>query len=347
MNQARKRREEINFISRLSGFGGLSQAQTNNLYGFNHRQNGNPVPVNSDNYGLTFFTRPRLNLSYDNLSASRLFAPLQSQNSRSLPAAIRALLDHFSEIEGRHSSPLVDRHNPFIPMMTNNLVSMSGWPDIALDTYTSKEGVYKEAWSMVDGTSEINNTFDVTATFRNTAGDPITLLITAWVHYMAKVYNGEMVPYPDAIVQNKIDYNTRIYRLVLDKKKRFVQKIGACGASFPMASPIGSAFNFSNETPFNRETDQISVPFRCMGAMYMDPILVYEFNRTVQIFNSQMRDESREETYSKLNNSSFNYFNYRGYPRIDPDTYELEWWVPKDSYNNFIEQVGGGATENE
>ena len=31
-----------------------------------------------------------------------------------------------------------------------------------------------------------------------------------------------------------------------------------------------------------------------------------------------------------------NYFNNRGYPFINPYTYELEWWIKDSVYNNFV-----------
>lgn len=334
-------KDEVDFISRLSGFGKLTTTQTNNLFGINHRGSGAPLPTNTDQQGLTFFTRPRLNLSYDNLIANRVFSVLASQNDNrkdagTLPGAIRSMLDPQLFIEHGMRSPLFDEKSAFIPILTNNLMSMSGWPDIALDTYTSKEGIYKESFSMVDGTAQIFNTYTATATFRNVAGDPISLLFTIWVLYASLVYNGEMTPYPDSIIENEIDYQTRIYRLVLDKEKKFVQKIGACGAGFPIASPLGAAFNFSNDTAYNRDSDQISIPFQCMGANYLDPILIKEFNEVVELFNPAMKPAFRTSAHVKLFGDELKYFNHRGYPRIDPSTYELEWWVDKVEFDAYL-----------
>lgn len=337
-------KDEVDIISRLTGYGKLTSAQSNNLFGINHRGASSPVPTNTDHYGLTFFTRPRLNLSYDNLIANRVFSTLAATNdtnadSGTLPGAIRCLLDSTLGDQGIYS-PLVDNKLAFIPMLTNNLASISGWPDIAVDTYTSKQGIYKEEYSMVDGTAELFQTYELTSTFRNIAGDPISLLFTIWVLYSALVYNGEMMPYPDAIVENEIDYQTRIYRLVLDPQMKFVQKIGACGAAFPMASPLGASFNFTSDTPYMRDNDQISVPFKAIGASYLDPILISEFNQVVQEFNKDMKDSRRSRNYAKLVNNDARYFNFRGYPRINPTTYELEWWVDKEEYTAFRQALG-------
>ena len=66
-----------------------------------------------------------------------------------------------------------------------------------------------------------------------------------------------------------------------------------------------------------------------MGAQYLDDILVFEFNKTVVIFNVHMKDGTREQTMTKVNPAMLTIFNNRGYPRINPDNYKLEWWVDK------------------
>lgn len=335
------RKQELDFVSRLSGYGSLTSAQSNNLRGLSFVKNALPIPANQDSYGLTFFTRPRLNLSYDNLKASRLLTPLMTDADDTIASAIRCMLDPISERD--KPSKLVDPEQAFIPLLTNNLISMSGWPDFAVDTFTSQEGIYKEAFSIVDGTGFMYNTFDPTANFRNIQGDPITLLFMVWAHYSALVYNGTMVPYYEAIIENEVDYNTRIYRLVLDRDNRYVQKIAACGAGFPMASPLGAAFNFSSDQQFNKENDQIGIPFRCMGAMYLDPILIDEFNETVQMFNPSMRHEGidggRVTKVDADNIPLKNYLNHHVYPRINNSTMELEWYAKSDIYYKALNEL--------
>lgn len=338
-------KRQLDFISRTTGLGSLSSAYANMLYGINHRGAGNPVAGNTDLHGLTFFTRPDLNLTYDNAAMSRMLMPLLTDGKDTLQRYVRAILDPESNRQRGIDSPLVDPKSPFIPLLTNNLMSISGFPDFTVDTYTSPEGIYKEAWSMVDSVPRIYSTYDITANFRNIMGDPITLLFLAWCHYATMVYEGSMVPYIDNIIENRIDYQSRIYRVVLDRTKTYVQKIAATGACFPMASPLGAAFNYSFDEPINRENDQISIPFRCMGIDYQDPVLIEEFNGVVVQFNKAMADGARSSTYRKMTVAEREVYNYNGYPRIDPTTYELEWWIPinqedlgRDPEINFFSQ---------
>lgn len=329
-----------NSISREQGFGELNSAVTNAFFGINHRGLGNAVPNNNDHYGLTFFTRPRMNLSYDNITAFRPLTNLLTDNPLTVQRAVRAYLDPDSgrRATGAITTPLVDPYNAFIPLLSNTLTSLSGWPDSTVDTYTSTEGMHREAWSMVDGVSLNRRTFDITANFRNVVGDPITLLFHSWMHYAACVYGNIMTPYPDMIIENEIDYNTRIYRLVLDPSRRFVQKIAATGAAFPIANSIGNAFNMSNEKPITDENNEISIPFRCIGVDYLDPILMLEFNKTVEIFNPYMKDGVRgyNSMLVEVQAEDRNKFNYRGYPHIDLETCELTWWVFADDYKRIM-----------
>lgn len=324
--------ENIDNVFRATPGGALSTAIGDNFYGINHRQTPNAIQINKDYFGLAFFTRPRLNLSTENLRAVRQMTPLLTSNGDSIQRIIRCLLDKTLATRGINSQ-FVDNQQAFIPILTNSLLSMSGWPDVTLPTMTSQDGVYKEAFSMADGVTANYSTYDIQASFRNMPGDPITSLFLNWIHYASNVFQGTMVPYPEFIVENEIDYMTRIYRLVLDSTKTYVKKIAACGAAFPQASPIGAAFNFSHDKPINDSNDQISIPFRCIGAMYQDDILIYEFNKTTEQFNSLLEDKSRESHYVKVPIDALAIFNNRGYPRINTKTYELEWWVSKDEYN--------------
>ena len=338
-------REELESVYMRGGIGSIESAISNSFRGINHRQQPNSIPVNKDYHGLAFFTRPRMNMTTDNLRQVRQFVPLLTTNPTSIPRAIRSLLDTDSPLHG-HTSPLTDDHQAFIPILTNQLTSMSGWPDVVAQTYTSKPGAYKEAFSIVDGVTFNYETYDIQANFRNIQGDPITALLLTWVHYASLVFQGLLVPYPDMIIENRIDYQTRIYRLILDPSKRFVQKIAACGAAFPISSPIGGAFNFETDSVINRTNEQISVSFRAVGAMYQDDILIDEFNRTVIMHNSDMADQYREREFVKLTPATALLFNNLGYPRIDPNTNELEWWVRKDDYNELMSEPSSDPDSN-
>lgn len=336
--------ESVSKVTLTSTAYSLDTVMGDNFYGINHRQEPSAIPINRDGHGLTFFTRPNFNLSAANARGSRLLQPLLSTDRNSIQRIIRSYLDPRLAREGVPCD-LVDPNMPFIPVLTNNLLGISGWPDVEVDTFTSQPGVYKEAWFMVDSLAQNLSTYDITANFRNIEGDPITYMFFVWAHYASLVYQGQLIPYPEYIIENEIDYLTRIYRLVLDRDKRFVQKIGATGIAAPLSSPIGAAMNYDASTPLNRSNDQISITFRCAGALYQDTMLVWAFNQVCADFNSDMAsknfsaklNEKKEwifthRTYKQVPIEALGVFNNRGYPRIMPENNELTWWVTPELY---------------
>lgn len=338
--------------------GSVEKSIGNNLYGFNHRQIPGMVPMNKDVYGMTFFTRPQLNMTAGNLRNVRMFYPLMTQSPISLQRFVRCSLDP-RVMEGNEGPngisgkglecPMVDNRQAFIPVLTNNLKSLSGWPDISAPTFSSKAGVYGEVYSHVDGITRNFESFDIDCSFRNTKGDPILYMFYTWVHYQSMVYEGLFIPYIDYILENELDYTGRIYRLILDETRRYVKKIYATGASFPISVPMGSFGDFSSEQPYNDQNKDITIRFRSLGAQYLDDILVKEFNDTVVIFNQEMKavqtirrvpnDVTIAGNVVKVPYGLLVYFNHRGYPWIDPNTYELEWWIPKTYYSTKITKM--------
>lgn len=333
------------FVALTQPIGSIEQALSNNMFGINHEQVKSVLSENRDTYGLTFFTRPQLNFQTTNLRNIRQFYSLLTNKEFSVHRYVRNTLDPRLALNAssRIRTPLVDNKMAFIPILTNNLKSISGWPDIIAPFFASKAGVRKEQWGIVDGTTDIFESFDIDATFRNVKNEPITLMMQSWLAYMSAVFEGMMSPYLDYIVNNRIDYNTRIYRLVLDETKRYVKKIAATGAGFPVNVPVGKMFDFNDAMKYNDQTKDINIRFKCFGAMYNDEILIKEFNETGGIFNKDIRIMLRDYSdkgkplpdataaLAVIPHSLLSKLNHRGYPVIDRTTYELKWYISKSS----------------
>lgn len=317
--------------------GDPSKAITEIMYGLNHRSLANSIPINKDYYGLVFFTKPDLRLDNANVQRFSQFIPMLTTRENTYPRAIRAMLDwrHNTHNEESYPCSLIDPKQIFIPLLSNTLVSMSGWQDIELPTYKSEPGVYGEEISFADGIADIYRCYDINVTFRNIPGDPITMMFYYWVLYAAAVFEGTLTPYANNVAENTIDYQTRIYRVVLDSTKRFVQKIACCGAAFPITAPVGSSFNYEIDTPINRN-DQIAVTFRAIGGEYYNDMIIRDFNRAVCIGNNDMFDDQRAGAgLIKIPYEYIYLFNHLGYPRINPFTFELEWWVYNETFTSM------------
>ena len=373
-------RNELDTVLRETGYGSVSSVGFQTFTGFNYHRIGQPlVHGNRDNMGFTFFTRPILNLTYDNLSAKRELATLRNAGPNTIARFVRNTLDpwgargtpaftssgsnvsfigggngndpteaiHVADVNSR-KSPMVDEYNPFIPLLSNTLVSLSGWKDVAINDYTSKAGIGNEQWVMPDGYYNIRDTFELNANFRNIEGDPITLLFQTWIQYYMGCRDLDLNPYPNFIYEREFDYNTKIYRFIMDHSRRYIQKYAATIA-YPTSVSFGQQFNVDSSKNFVETNAELPITFKCIGASYNDPILLYEFNEVVgeyceglQIqydkydYNTQSLVVKDMENWVKLQPSEKLRGTYFAIPLVNYITYELEWWVPRDKYISYI-----------
>jgi len=324
--------------------GAVDRAVTKTVYGINHRQTDPHLPPNRDSVGLLFMTRPQLNLDSNNIRAARRLYKLLSDNPLSIERFVRVTLDPRLQTNAFDREPLrcplVDPHQAFIPLVTNTAKGASGWPDLTVDTYTSPAGNYKEQYSQVDGISDIYEAWSLDITFKNTGMNILLYMFYIWNIYQSLVFEGKLLPYPDYLSYNTIDYMTRVYRITLDSYKNRVTMISSTGVSFPTTAPIGGFFDYNKDRPYNEQIKEITIRFQSLGARYMDDILLYEFNKAVQIFNPYMSDKQRGDNMVKLTGDWKTVFNNKGYPRIDYDTLELEWWVFKEDFERKKRLLG-------
>jgi len=343
-----------------SGRGDTDKTLTNTFMGFNHRIAPSHVPKNRETDGLTLFTRPDFNLNEANISQSRRMKQMGESDIRSGERAILGMLDPLCPYcqaspvsEPRlgvpfHDEVVFDNKQAFIPILTNRLTSLTGFPDNTLDVYTSSEGFKREQWSMVDSHYAANYAYTLNATFKNLDGDIITRIFTTWLEAMSALYDGTFIPRARNLTQNEICYNTRIYRILLDPTNKYVTKIGTALAAFPVNDNLGAAMNVDGESFVTDANDQINIQFQCDGAAYLDPILIEEFNEVVSIFNPDMIPEdwdadefipSGKDYLRKLTPSELITFNYYGYPHIDRTTRELSWYIDSDVYESILAEL--------
>lgn len=328
------------FFAYTQEIGSLAQAGSNALYGLNQTKIPGPAPVNRDTQGFVFFTRPMLNLNKWNLLRNRTFHSLLSNRVDSVQRYVRCTLDPSlaDYADPPVTSPLVDNKMVFIPLLSNTILKLSGWPDVVAPTFTSKQGNRKEQWSIIDGTTEVNESFDLDATFTNLADEPASLLFTTWINYGAAVFDGQLRPYAGMEARNEIDYTTRIYRIVMDKSERYIKKIACTIASFPINEPTGKFFDYDRHQQYMDANKELNIRFKCSGAVYNDDIIVKWFNRAATYANPALADViaakftmSDTHTYEAIPHELLGKFKYNGYPLINTETYELQWWIDKGS----------------
>lgn len=330
--------KHLDEILMSNGFSQFDNALSSSLYGIDILSSPSPAQMTNEHNGLVFFTRPMLNLSYYNLTVERSFTPMMTANNKSVAAYVRAILDPIGN--STYSSPLVDSYNPFIPLLSNTVQSLSGWRDPIVDTYQSPAGIKKEQWAMVDSSNKVYTNYELSATFRNVRGNFLYYLFHVWQTYMSLVYEGAIRPHSPFIVANTIDYQTRIYRLILNPTRTHVEEIVSCNAAFPLANPSGVRANYNQEQPVNREVDVMNQTFLAQGANYFDPYQMYEFNRTVGALNPVFANEkTRMTAYRRLWPKEYKLFTYRALPFINTQTSRLEWWVSNKMHASILGKV--------
>lgn len=334
--------DKLDWILKNSGASVRQQSMVDTFRGINIHTRNSGIQVNRERHGWVFFTRPRMNMSTENILGNRVLEPLLSKDAYSIPMAIRNYLDDRIHKEENVASKIVDPRNPFIPLLGNNCISHSGWRDYQNQTSSSTPGIYRETTSWVDDVPKDLEEWDLSVSFRNIDKDPITFFLYIWMYYTAAQKIGEVDPYPDMIIDNEYDYHTRIYEILVDVDGTTITRAAACGYAYPNAINSGNIFNYSGdgaENPFPTAADQITVNFHCHGTIMYDPILLMEFNWLVEEWHRNMQDDMRDTMMQRLEPNEFNYFTNVAYPHVDLENMQMGWYVDKDLYDALKDQV--------
>lgn len=316
--------------------GSVDRALGNALYGFNHTNVKPVIEKDVDVVEKVFFVRPQLNMSASNLRNDREMTNLITMAADTIQSYIRYTLDprlifSKSNNENKKTPSFMDNQNPFIPLLSNTLRTMSGFPDRTLPTFTSKSGVRGEQYTAPDGIFDFHGIVEIDCVFDKLKGDPVERLISTWTRIMGLQVEGILVPYMQEDIMRTRNFDTRIYRINLDGTGTFVTSISATGVAFPIVDNIGKQFDYERDRPRDRG-NTTNFRFRAIDVIYNDPILIKEFNDTSAQFNRNIKDmlNGREHNLFKLPRSIKNNYNNVGYPIINDETMELEWYISKD-----------------
>lgn len=331
---------DVNQISRANGRGTATATLSSVLRGKNWLGSLPGAPKNDDSNGLIFITKPDMNLSYDNIGTNRELAPLLTQDSNTLPYAVKMSLDPWGAINRDYSSPLVDRMSAFIHLLDNTLTSCDGWPDYVLNEYISQPGKRGQQLILSRGIIDKYGKVDLSVGHQNIKGDPVNLIYNAMIQYRTKIMKGTMAMYPRNVAANRADYQSRFYRFVFDVTRRFVTQFTCNSVCFPRAAPLGAVMNYNINKPINEGYDEISNSWVGVGCWHNDPLVLREFNRAVVKFNPMMADSRRSGVYTLVPHQYQKYFKFYGYPRIDTTTLEFQIWVDNGIYRTILESVG-------
>jgi hypothetical protein len=227
----------------------------------------------------------------------------------------------------------------FIPILSNNWRSISGWIDSMIETETLEGGFHGETLSIPKGTEDGKKVYDISVTFRDIIGSPILLLFLIWKRFITLSKKGRLSPYQRYNTGDRMCYTCSIYRFTMDTTGRYIKKYAKATGCFPKSFPDGTYFNADENTIFINAGNSVSVPFSVNGRIEkFDPIILLDFNLVTKKFCpniENMRKLEDEEEKMIFGHYAVPYIN------ISQDGYnELEWRVddsalPSDPRDDF------------
>lgn len=333
------------------------------------------VPPNTMNYGFTFITRPRLNLTTGNLRQSPYFASLMTKDKNSVPFMIRVALDtvlnkaeslvvpnksstkdacDFAEINelsnAAAQSSLIDVNNPFLVPLCNGLKGISGWPDFTLETETTEGDFHSGDFTYIKGSDMLNRSTELSLEFRDIQGGIIIAMVYYWILYIAHQAKGLTLAYPDDIYEQRLNYTVSIYRFITDPTRRYVLWWSKATGCIPKSVPIGALFNINQGEVSISSAANYSIPFVANHIEYNHPGILIDFNTLMERYNPQLSPTKLSSNNSSMVeipvysngqlSADIRRLNFMALPYLVPNTQgiELKWYTSQrycDSAEEF------------
>jgi hypothetical protein len=329
----------------------------NSLRGFRILGKG-PVmmPLSNNTIGLMFITRPQLNLTDDNIKRSERLISLYGVSPNSIGAYIRSMLDE--RYGNSIYCPFINNKLPWITCLTEYLKISTGFSDLQAKIDTSEPGLREQVYQRVASKIEENGQYTMTQTYNNPAPGVIPELFRIWGDYYSEVRSGDRQCYPrdKYLMGNRIDYDCRIYHLIMNKDTEYLEHIFATIQSIPSTYPAGSIANIDNTSNSLRGEgqDDFSIQFSSVGMRFNEWGLIQSFNEHQYMYNPALKPGSRESNYRELKTEEYIAYGYAAYPLLLPKINEdkslgsvnnkrtgikMTWWVEKNfdtSINNIV-----------
>jgi len=302
------------------------------IYGLSPHVENDFMDLQTDQEAIVFITRPQLNLSGRNIVNSSDLGNLLVNSKLVIEDYVRHVLDPRLARSSKHvKSKLLYDHQPFIPILTNSLKTISGWPSNTAQTFTTKAGRVKEQTMGVDGTPDTFGVEDLTLTFKNMDQNIIEKIITTWMTYQWNVKNGLAVPYPDMIIRREIDSQCRIY-IIVTSPDGTIRKFANTGVSIPVNNNSGQMFDYKKGTHMGSANKETTIRFKSSVFEYNKVAGMLDFNAVVSAFNTKMKPNEIGviEGMSLVPDNLYKSFRNRMIPRINLETAKLEWYIDED-----------------
>ena len=304
----------LDSLYRFSAMGG-AKGQNELFFTGIDRFHQNIIPSNTEYSGVTFITRPKLNLSNTSLYQDRILSPLDTMDAHSISFAIRWLLDtnlkhvYKKAVTAAADSPLLNYYSPFLTPLCMGLTGMSGWPDPVLSTHTTTGGYFNEDQTFAIGTDGLRKSYSLSLNFKDIQGGPISAIFEYWIKWMELAVTGRVRAYSEDIDAQRMPYTVSIYRFILDPSRRIITRYAKATGCFPKSVPTGGMFNVNDYTNPVEGVAKFAIPFECNNVAYNDYVSLISFNTLMRRYCPGIKDLPNLPDRPE--------FNYMGLPYIE------------------------------
>lgn len=296
------------------------------------------MPMANNTIGLSFVTRPQLNLTDDNITRSEKLVSLYGASQYSMGAYIRGMLD---ERWAAGNNPIyLNNKIPFITCLTEYLKTSTGFGDLQIKIDTSEPGIREQVYQRVSSKLEENGSLTIQQVYYNPYPSVIQGLFQYWEDYISEVVSGDrqVSPRDWYLFANRIDYDTRVYHLIMNKDSEYLEHIFATVQSIPVTYPAGSIASIDNSQNSLRGEgqDDFTVQFASVGQRQDEWGLIQAFNEHTFLYNPGLAPDLRDRYYRELKSDEYVAYNYGAYPLLLPRVTEVKGEGGKAGYRTGI-----------
>jgi len=310
-------------VFKKSGYSGTNNQIVSCLRDIDRFQT-NILAPNYETSDITLMTRPILPLGSLSIRHDSFLSALDTKITNSTDFYIRCLLDGnwASDNAGLTSKcPMYNPFSPWIPIVTNRITSISGFPDPILETKTTEGGYHQEDQTYVKGGTGLHRSVTLNLNFNDIQGGILIKLFQVWIEVMAQLRDGRMMSYLKYIDENKIPYSVSIYQFNLDPTKTYLTNWVKATTCFPVSVPLGAIMNKAENQRHVTSAGQFTIPFMCNYVAYNRLEHIAAFNKLTERYYL-MGSKERMEKIKNLEPTLGN--NYNGIPYIESDNYGLK-----------------------
>jgi hypothetical protein len=182
----------------------------------------------------------------------------------------------FSNIQA-HGLTTLGR-TPFIPIVSNLSISLSGIKDLIMDKYEYDGDQAGNKTSDAMGLNSYRESSEFSATYYESRTLSITALHYVWLLYMDAIGKGTMSMTEDHMRDRIYDYMASLYWFVTGYDGMSIVLYGRQTGVFPLNVPISSLIPSERGTP----TDpKITINYHCNHSEVLNPSILFDFNHTI------------------------------------------------------------------